>query len=325
MRASTSLKAVLFSGIGFTAMAMAGAASAQGTAVAAPNRPRGRRARHRRDRHARRARRLSVADAAHRADPDGHRQHARQATTSPISSTSCRRSPVRRGRPTRASTSAAARPASTRSTCATSARPARSILVNGRRSVASTITGLVDVNTIPQMLVERVEVVTGGASAAYGSDAVAGVVNFILDNDFAGLRIEADSGITSRGDGFNYSFSVAGGISFADGRGHFMVSGEIAHRDGIFDVADRDWNQTGFVRIQDPDLDAATSTDAAIHHDPAPGRRGELDAGRPHHRLRRRRRQPVARHLFRRRRPGAPISIWRADLPRPRPAPPRRR
>ena len=65
------------------------------------------------------------------------------------------------------------------------------MLLNGRRSVASTITGVVDVNTIPQMLVERVEVVTGGASAAYGSDAVAGVVNFILDNDFEGLRIEA--------------------------------------------------------------------------------------------------------------------------------------
>ena len=101
------------------------------------------------------------------------------------------------------------------------------ILLNGRRSVASTITGVVDVNTIPQMLVERVEIVTGGASAAYGSDAVAGVVNFILDNDFEGLRIEADTGITSRGDGFNYSFSAAGGISFADGRGRLMVSGEI--------------------------------------------------------------------------------------------------
>ena len=55
------------------------------------------------------------------------------------------------------------------------------VLLDGRRSVGSTITGLVDVNTIPQLLVERVEIVTGGASAAYGSDAVAGVVNFILN------------------------------------------------------------------------------------------------------------------------------------------------
>jgi outer membrane receptor protein involved in Fe transport len=126
------------------------------------------------------------------------------------------------------------------------------ILLNGRRSVASTITAVVDVNTIPQNLVERVEIVTGGASASYGSDAIAGVVNFILDNDYEGLKIDADTGITSRGDGFNYSFSATGGIAFADGRGHLMISGEIVHHDGIFDVADRDWNQTGFVRIQDP-------------------------------------------------------------------------
>jgi iron complex outermembrane receptor protein len=126
------------------------------------------------------------------------------------------------------------------------------ILLNGRRSVASTITGVVDVNTIPQMLVERVEIVTGGASASYGSDAVAGVVNFVLDNDLEGLRLEGDTGITSRNDGFNYSFSGAGGFAFADGRGHLVISGEIAHRDGIFSTTDRDWNHTGFVRIQDP-------------------------------------------------------------------------
>lgn len=125
------------------------------------------------------------------------------------------------------------------------------ILVNGRRSVGSTITGLVDINTVPQALISSVEVVTGGASAAYGSDAVAGVVNFILNNKYEGLKIEADSGITQEGDGFNYSASIAGGMAFAGGRGHVLLSGEIAHRDGIFQV-DRDWNATGFVRIQDP-------------------------------------------------------------------------
>lgn len=133
------------------------------------------------------------------------------------------------------------------------------ILLDGRRSVPSTITGLVDVNTIPQMLVDRVEVVTGGASATYGSDAVGGVVNFILDKDFEGLRMQGDVGITTYGDGFNYSFGVAGGLSFADGRGRLIVSGEIAHRDGIFSV-DRDWNATGFVRIQDPNWTANSTT-----------------------------------------------------------------
>ncbi len=133
------------------------------------------------------------------------------------------------------------------------------VLLDGRRSVGSTITGLVDVNTIPQLLVERVEVVTGGASATYGSDAVAGVVNFILDKDFDGLTAQADIGVTSRGDGFNYSAGLAGGLPFAGGRGRLLLSGEIAHRDGIFEV-DREWNQRGFVRIQDPAFTATSRT-----------------------------------------------------------------
>ncbi len=126
------------------------------------------------------------------------------------------------------------------------------VLVNGRRSVGSTANGIVDVNTIPQSLVQRVEVVTGGASAAYGSDAVAGVTNFILNNEYEGLRVEGDVGLTERGDGFNYSGAITGGLSFAGGRGRLVVAGEIAHTDGIFEAGSRDWNQTGFVRIQNP-------------------------------------------------------------------------
>lgn len=125
------------------------------------------------------------------------------------------------------------------------------ILVNGRRSVGSTITGLVDINTIPQALISGVEVVTGGASAAYGSDAVAGVVNFALNNKFEGLKIEGDSGITQEGDGFSYSFSAAAGTAFAGGRGHVLISGEVAHNDGILQV-DRDWNAIGFLRFENP-------------------------------------------------------------------------
>ncbi|MBB5686832.1 TonB-dependent receptor plug domain-containing protein [Sphingobium boeckii] len=133
------------------------------------------------------------------------------------------------------------------------------VLLDGRRSVGSTITGLVDVNTIPQSLIKSVEVVTGGASAAYGSDAVAGVVNFILDKKYEGIKASADSGITTYGDGGNYSFNAALGKSFAGGRGHILLSGEIAHRDGIFEV-DRAWNATGYVRIQDPAWVSGVST-----------------------------------------------------------------
>lgn len=133
------------------------------------------------------------------------------------------------------------------------------VLLNGRRSVPSTITGLVDVNTIPQALVKSVQISTGGASSAYGSDAVAGVVNFLLDNEYEGLKVNADVGITDKGDGFNYSIGVAGGWSFADGRAHLLVSAEVAHRDGIFEV-DRDWNHTGYVRIQDPAWTSTSTT-----------------------------------------------------------------
>ncbi|MET0308314.1 MAG: TonB-dependent receptor [Sphingomonas sp.] len=133
------------------------------------------------------------------------------------------------------------------------------VLIDGHRSVGSAITGTVDINTIPQALVKSVEIVTGGASAAYGSDAVAGVVNFILDKKFEGLKLSADDGITTYGDGFNYSFDAAFGHSFAGGRGHILLNAELAHRDGIFSV-DRDWNATGYVRIQDPNWTATSTT-----------------------------------------------------------------
>lgn len=129
------------------------------------------------------------------------------------------------------------------------------VLLDGRRSVGSTITGLVDINTFPQSLVKSVEIVTGGASAAYGSDAVAGVINYVLDKKYEGLKLEADVGITDEGDGFNYSFSGAGGTEFADGRGHILMAAEYSHRDGIFSVT-RDWNQLGYRTITNPNYTA---------------------------------------------------------------------
>jgi outer membrane receptor protein involved in Fe transport len=101
-------------------------------------------------------------------------------------------------------------------------------LVNGRRFVGNN-----NLNFVPINLVERVEVVTGGASAAWGSDAVAGVVNIILNDDLEGVTLGASSGISTRGDGFQYSVEGAFGTHFAGGNGHFMVGAEYLRNKGI--------------------------------------------------------------------------------------------
>ncbi|MEL1251462.1 TonB-dependent receptor domain-containing protein [Aurantiacibacter gilvus] len=116
-------------------------------------------------------------------------------------------------------------------------------LLNGRRVPASSAFGGVDINLFPESVISSVETTTGGASAAYGSDAVAGVVNFKLDTNFTGLEVNAQVGITSREDGENYELSGAFGTPFAGGRGHFIVAGEYFNHDGIFSYQDRDWYQ----------------------------------------------------------------------------------
>ena len=115
-------------------------------------------------------------------------------------------------------------------------------LLNGRRMVSSTAFGGVDINVFPEAMIERVETVTGGASAAYGTDAVAGVVNFILDTDFTGFRSHVQGGATGEGDGDNYEISVSFGTEIGE-RGHLLVSGEAFDQDGIFDYDGRDWYQ----------------------------------------------------------------------------------
>ena len=98
------------------------------------------------------------------------------------------------------------------------------VLVDGHRFVPYDTNGVVDLNMIPASLIKRVEVVTGGASAVYGSDAIAGVVNFILKDDFTGLEGNASSGISEKHDGAQYSMSLTGGLRLGD-RGHIIVSG----------------------------------------------------------------------------------------------------
>ena len=125
------------------------------------------------------------------------------------------------------------------------------ILLDGQRTVGSQPTGQVDVNTFPQQLISRVDVVTGGASAAYGSDALAGVVNFVLDREFTGVKGEVQGGITGHGDGPNWNAALSFGTPFASGRGHLLISGEIANNYGI-QGADRDWAKQGWHIITNP-------------------------------------------------------------------------
>lgn len=116
-------------------------------------------------------------------------------------------------------------------------------LVDGKRHVPSASTGQVDLNLIPTILVDRVEVVTGGASAQWGSDAVSGVVNIILDKDLQGFKGDLSLGISGEGDNAEKRAALAYGTEFAGGRGHFVVGGEYVKSNGIDSYLDRDWGR----------------------------------------------------------------------------------
>lgn len=115
------------------------------------------------------------------------------------------------------------------------------VLLDGRRVVGASAEGLVDVNTLPSTLISRIDVVTGGASAAYGSDAVSGVVNFVLDTKYKGVKASFQNGFTNYGDGYNWKADIAAGTDFADGRGHILLSGMISDDEGIGESASRPW------------------------------------------------------------------------------------
>ncbi|WP_169053501.1 TonB-dependent receptor domain-containing protein [Alteraurantiacibacter aquimixticola] len=105
------------------------------------------------------------------------------------------------------------------------------VLVNGRRAQPVNAALLVDLNTIPTAAIENVEVITGGAAAVYGADAIAGVVNFILRDDFEGIELSAQAGITEQGDGETYQGSALVGGNFADGNGNAMIGATWSKRE----------------------------------------------------------------------------------------------
>lgn len=115
------------------------------------------------------------------------------------------------------------------------------VLVNGKRFVPFDYQGYVDLSMIPTSLIERVEVITGGASAVYGADAVAGVVNFIMKDKFEGLEVNGSYGVTDEGDGDTYDFNITAGGNFAGGRGNLVFNVGYTKQDPI-SQADRSYS-----------------------------------------------------------------------------------
>jgi outer membrane receptor protein involved in Fe transport len=130
------------------------------------------------------------------------------------------------------------------------------VLLDGRRVVSSNRFSSVDVNTLPDILLQSVETVTGGASASYGTDAVAGVVNFKLDTKFEGVKVRAQGGTTSRHDGDNEEYGFAFGHGMFNDRLHFIGSLQYSNYDPISDtsgITSRPWfQQQG--RVSNPNL-----------------------------------------------------------------------
>ncbi len=114
------------------------------------------------------------------------------------------------------------------------------VLYDGHRMPPTQQDFVIDANLIPQMLLQRVEVVTGGASAVYGSDAIGGVINFITDRSFNGIKVQGRVGVSEQGDSEAYDAGVAFGTDLFGGRGHFMGSIQTADDKGVLRRTDRD-------------------------------------------------------------------------------------
>jgi iron complex outermembrane receptor protein len=131
------------------------------------------------------------------------------------------------------------------------------VLLDGRRLVPANIAGNTDINLIPQGLISNVSVVTGGASAAYGSDAVAGVTNFILNTRFEGFKADINAGTSSRGDGEAYRAALAWGSSLMDDRLHLTASFDWRHSQQAYKEK-RSWADRYCALLPIPGVTAST-------------------------------------------------------------------
>jgi len=116
------------------------------------------------------------------------------------------------------------------------------VLLNGRRLPPSNADGSVDVNIVPSSLIDHVEVVSGGASAVYGSDAIAGVTNFILKKDFEGVALQSGYSETAQSDGAEWMSALTLGSNFADDKGNAVFNFEYTKRDAVLQGA-RDFSR----------------------------------------------------------------------------------
>src|SRR5215471_8250971 len=107
------------------------------------------------------------------------------------------------------------------------------VLLDSQRVVSANFNGVVDISQMPQLLIQRVDVVTGGASASWGSDAIAGVINFVTDKKFEGFKLNVQAGLSTYGDAGTTTFQAAAGSRFAGGKGHFEMAGEYSYNDGL--------------------------------------------------------------------------------------------
>ena len=128
------------------------------------------------------------------------------------------------------------------------------ILINGKRVTPYDTSGVVDLSMVPTALIERVDLVTGGASAVYGSDAVSGAVNFLIKRNFQGVDIDYTNAITEEGDGDKSSLSAVLGTNVADGKGNVVMALNYGHRDGV-QLGQRSLGQLGIVTATGAGLD----------------------------------------------------------------------
>ncbi len=147
------------------------------------------------------------------------------------------------------------------------------VLLDGKRLIPANGTGVVDLNIIPGTLIESVEIITGGASAVYGSDAVAGVVNFRLKKEFDGVELDAQWGQTDRGDALDYGGGVTAGLDFADGRGSVFGYVGYAERESLLS-GERDFARYALAYVG-PDAGGVGPDDAFV-----PFGSGSIEEGR---------------------------------------------